>query len=92
VRAPKVGTLSDSFVVGVALTEEMLRASTTNTIVLLEGALITTNEANLPTLIALKGIRINMVVLSWETLYVLQDGITAELWARERSALQVLSE
>jgi len=33
-----------------------------------------------------------MAALLWETLYVLQDGITAELQARESCALQMLSK
>ena len=59
---------------------------------LLEGALVTTSEANRHTISALKGLDINMVALPWETLYILSDGITVELWARERRTLQVLSE
>lgn len=80
-RTPQAGTLSTSLAVG-----------TTNTIVLPEGALVTKNEANRPMIGTLKGIRINMVTLPRETLYVLQDGITVELQARERCTLQVLSE
>ena len=57
-----------------------------------EGALATTNEADRPTISALKGIGINMAALPRETLYFLQDGITVELRARESCALQVLSE
>ena len=53
---------------------------------------MTTNEADRPTISTLKCIRINMVALSQETLYILQDGIIAELWARESRVLQVLSE
>lgn len=41
---------------------------------------------------ALKGVGINMVVLPRETLYVLEDGVTIELRAREGHMLQVLSE
>ena len=51
----------------------------------------TTNEANRPTVSALKVIGINMSALPQETLYVLQDGITVELRAREH-ALQMLSK
>ena len=85
-------TFSTSLVVGTTTNEEMLRAWTTNTKVLPEGALVTENEACRPTISALKGIGINMAALSRETLHVLQDGITIELWARESRALQVLSE
>jgi len=65
----------------------MLRAQTTNTLVLLEGALVTTNESDRPTVSTLKGIGINMAALPRETLYVLHDGITAKLQARESRAL-----
>lgn len=70
----------------------MLRAWTTNIIVLSEGELVTKNEADRSTISAQKGIRINMVVLPRETLYIMQDGITIELWARESCVLQLLSE
>jgi len=60
-------------------TEQMLCTQMTNTIVLPKGALVTTNEADRPTISALKGLGINMVALLRDTLYVLQDGITAEL-------------
>ena len=53
---------------------------------------MTKNEAGRPTVSVLKGLGINMATLSWETLYVLQDGITVELWARESRVLQVLSK
>ena len=65
----------------------MLRAQVTNTIVLPEGALVKTNEVDMPMVSAFKGIDINMVALPRETLYVLQDGITVELRARESHAL-----
>ena len=51
--------------------------------------MVITNEANRPTVSALKGIGINMVVLPRETLYILQDGITTELRARERCVLSI---
>jgi len=73
-------------------TEQMLHAPVTNTIVLLEGALVTTNEVDRPMISTLKCIGINMVAHSQETLYILQDGIIAELWARESRVLHVLSE
>ena len=70
-HTPHVGTLSTSLVVGIIAVEKMLCAQTTNTIVQPEGALVTANEADQPMVSPLKGIRINMVVLLWETLYVL---------------------
>lgn len=72
--------------------EQMLCTQIINTIVLLEGALVKTNEVDMPIISALKGIRINMATLPHETLYILQDGITVELRARESCTVQVLSE
>lgn len=57
-----------------------------------EGALVTSNEAEKPSVSMLKCLDVNLATLPRETLYVLQDGINAELRARERRALQVLSE
>lgn len=74
-RTPQSSTLSTSLAVGIATVEQMLHAQTTNAIVLLEGALVTKNEADRLMVSALKEIGINMVVLPQETLYVLQDGI-----------------
>ena len=71
-----------------ATAEEMLHAHTTNAIVLPEGALVIANEADRPTL----GIGISMVALPRETLYILQDGVTAELQAREGRTLQVMNK
>ena len=70
----------------------MLRAWMKNTIVLPEGALVTSNEVDMPSVSALKGLGVNLAALPCETLYVLQDGITAQLRARESHVLQVLSE
>lgn len=61
--SPEPGTLSASLAVGTTATKEMLRAHTTNTIVLPEGALVTTNEANQPMVSTLEGIGINMDML-----------------------------
>jgi len=71
VRTPQAGTLSTSLAIGTMAEEEMLCAPVTNTIMLPEGALVTTNEADKPTVSALKGLSINMATLPWEILYVL---------------------
>lgn len=63
-----------------------------NTIVLLQGALMTSKEADKPSVSALNGIGVNIAAFRHETLYVLWDGITAELQARESHALQFLNE
>ena len=92
VCTPQVGSLSTNLIVGTMIIEQMLGTWVTNTIVLPEGALLTTNEVDRPTVSELKGLGINMVALPRETLYVLQDGITADVRVRESRTLQVLSE
>ena len=57
-----------------------------------EGALVTVNETNRFSVNMMKGLGLNLGALSHETLYLLQDGITAELCARESHAIQVLNE
>lgn len=84
--------MSTSLAVGTSAAEEMFHARVTNTIMLPNGTLITKNEADGPMVSSLKGVRLNMVALPRETLYLLQDGVTAELWARESHALQVMRE
>lgn len=64
----------------------------TNTIVLPDGALITENDADRPMVSSLKGVGSNMVTLPQETLYLLQDGVMEELWARKSRTIQVMSE
>jgi len=59
---------------------------------LLEGALVPSNDANRSLGSALKGLGLNLVALLCETLYGFQDGITVELRARESQAIQILSE
>lgn len=91
-RIPQAGAVSTSLAVGTSAAEEMLRAQMTNTIVVPDGALVTENKADRPMVSELKGIGLNVIALPQETLYVLQDGITAKLRAREGRALQVISE
>ena len=92
VHTPQVGTVSTNLAVSTLAVEEMLHARVTNTIIMLDGALITEKEADRPMVNSLKGVGLNMVTLPWETLYFLQDGVTAELRARESRAIQVMSE
>lgn len=61
-------------------------------IVLADGALTTEMKADRPVVSSLKEVGLNMANLPWETLYLLQDGVTAKLQARESRALQVMSE
>ena len=51
----------------------------TNIIVLSEGALVTSNEADETSVSTVKGLSVNLITLLHETLYVLQDGITKKL-------------
>lgn len=91
-RTPRAGTLSTNLAVGTAAAEEMLHTRMTSTIVLPEGALVTDNEVNRPMVSVVKGLGINMAMLPQEMLYVLQDRVIVEIWAREGHTLQVMSE
>jgi len=84
--------MSTSLVVDTLVAEEMLHARMTNTIVLPDGALITENEVDRPMVSNLKGIGLNVVMLPLEMLYILLDGVTIELRARESHTIQVMSE
>lgn len=70
----------------------MMRAQIKNTIMLPEGVLVTSDEADKFSISMMKGLSVNLASLMCETLYLLQDGITVELRARESRALQVISE
>lgn len=78
-RISQVGTMSTSLTIGTSADEEMLHVQMTNTIVLLDGTLVIENEDDKPMLSGLKWIRLNLVVLAQETLYILQDGVPTEL-------------
>ena len=84
--------MSTSVVIGTSAVEEMLHTRVTNTIVLPDGALIAENEADRPMVSSLKGVGLSMVVLPWEMPYLLQDGVTIEIRARESRTLWVMSE
>lgn len=88
----QAGTVSTSLTLGMATAEEMLHTRVTNTIVLPQGALVIEKEANRPIVNQLKGVKINMAMLPQDTLYVLQDGVTVEMQAREGRMLQVMSK
>ncbi len=57
-----------------------------------DGALTIEKEANRAMVSSSKGVRLNMVTLPREMLYLLQDRVIAELQAKESHALQVMSE
>jgi len=50
---------------------DMLHTKASSAIVLPDGALITENEADRPTISALKGVGLNLVVLACEALHLL---------------------
>ena len=83
-RPPQEGTLSTHVAAGMLVEEQMLRAKMANMIVLPDGALVLENTMDLVMLNTMKGIGLNLVAVPRDTLYQLQDGITAELRTRER--------
>ena len=68
---PQVGTLSTNLTVKSTTVEQMLRAQMVNTIVLSEGALVTSNEAHRYAISTMKGLGVNLATLPRETLYLL---------------------
>lgn len=70
-RALQVGTVSTSLAIDTSEAAEMLRAKASNAIVLPDGALTAENEADRPTVSALKGVGLNLVALSGEALHLL---------------------
>jgi len=64
----------------------------TNNIVLPEGELVQSNEADRPSGSMLKVLSLNLASLPRKTSYGLQDGIVAELCARKGCAIQILRE
>lgn len=71
--------MSTSLVVSTSEVVDMLCTKTSIAIVLLDGALTIDNEADRPTICALKGVGINMAVLPCKALHLLQDGLIAEI-------------
>lgn len=63
-----------------------------NTIVFPKGALVSSNVMDRLSISMMKGLGLNLATLPQETLYLLHDGITVELWAKESCVIQVLSE
>lgn len=84
--------MSTILAIGTSEVVEMLRMKASNVIVLLDRAMTMENEVDMPTVSALKGLGLNLVVLLGEALYLLQDGVIVELRACEHRALQVISE
>ena len=71
---------------------EMLHMKASNAIVLPDGALTIHNEADRPTISALKGVGLNLAVLLREVIHLLQDGVIEKMRAHEQHALHVISE
>lgn len=92
VRPPQVGTFSTHLATGSSTAEQTLCARMENTIVLPEGALVAVNVTDRFSVNMSQGLGLNLAALPRETLYLLQDGITTKLQARESHAIQVLSE
>lgn len=89
---PQEGTLSTHVAAGTSAAEHMLHIRMENTIVLPEGALVLSNVMDRLSISMMKGLGLNLDALPQEMLYLIQDGIMAEMWARESCAIQVLSE
>jgi len=64
--------VSTRLAVGTSAAEEMLHTRVTKTIMLPDGALTTEQEVERPMVRSLKGLGLNMAVIPWETLYLLQ--------------------
>ena len=79
VRTPRARIVSTSLAMGTSAAKEMLRTRVTNMIVIPDGVLITKKEAKRAIVSSLKGVGLNMAALPHETLYLFQDGVTAEL-------------
>lgn len=84
--------MSTRLAISTLAAEEMLHTRVTNMIMLPDGALTIEKEANRAMVSSSKGVRLNMVTLPREMLYLLQDRVIAELQAKESHALQVMSE
>jgi len=84
VRPP--GGMIPTITEGIPIAEQMVHASTMNTLVLLAGVVLEEVEGDMG------GWGLNLAALLRETLYQLEDGVTAELCTRQGRALQVLIE
>jgi len=73
--------------IGTSKVVDILCTKASSVLVLPDGALTTKNEADKPTVSALKGVGLNLVALLHEALNLLQDEVIAELRAYEKRAL-----
>lgn len=90
--ASQTGTTSTNLTIVTSEATWMLHARDSRVIMLLEGALTTKIEADRLTVSTLKEVGLNLAVLPGEALHLLQDRVIVELRAREKNALQVISE
>jgi len=79
--------MAPHIVAGTFEADPMLHTCTTNTFVLLEGVVLVAVEGDGATANQMKGWGLNLAMLPREILYLLQDGVTAELCAREGNTL-----
>ncbi len=70
----------------------MLCMKASSVTVLPDGELTTKNETNKPTVSTLKGVGLNIAVILFEVLHLLQDGVIVEMRADEHPTLEVISE
>ena len=79
--------MSTSLAIGTSEAVVMLCTKASSAIVLPDGALTRENEADRPTVSTFKGVGLNLAVLPGEALHLLQDGVIAELRARDHCFL-----
>jgi len=81
VRPPRM--MMPHVLAGTSKAKQILCTHTANTLVLPEGAVLATVEGDKATTSPIKCCRLNLDAHPRETLYQLQDGVTAELHSRE---------
>ena len=86
------GMVSTSLAISTSEVAFMLHIKASSAIVLSDGALTKETEAKRPNVSTLKGVGLNLAALPCEALHILQDGVIANLRARENHALQVINE
>lgn len=75
--------MSTHVAAGTSTAKYMLCIRMASIIVLLDGALVSIDVMDQMRVSMMKGLGLNLISLPWETLYQLQDGITAKLCIRE---------
>jgi len=84
--------MSTNLAIGTSEATDMLCTKAFIALVFPDGALTIENEADRPSVSALKGVGLKLAVLPCEALHNLQDGVITNLRACEHRALQVISE